>query len=832
MKNLAGSCERVVRALIMLFAFLPGVLSGVAAADSPSNKGQTKAGVKKAATTLPVLRLADAHLGAEYGFRIRGLTGVDVTDFQCSVVPELPEGLTLDCAKLIITGRPTGELGMRRGELWVFDSSGHRVAVSYEIHVVDHPDEGWIGSSKLKRRVPAAELSPTIVAPVAPVVMPEPKVEEARPVAEVEKPKVIAVGGLGAVKSVTLPRAVAVAKAKAKAVMRSASASGANGFFAQTVSIGSRVATATDPSLHEGESKFSIVLEGVTGAVDLEIQVHDADGPANSWSAVPFSIDPSSVTNTRQRVTPGAGATSVEVQLQLRTALAAGQTVRPQLILPDGTPAPVSAPSKVYTALTITAPVIESELLADAVTITGKATPSIANATVNIAVVSDNKFDEVPRFPDSNGRIEVVDQPFSACITPQEFTRLSSHILPQSTGATTTASYTATKPDGSFTLQMVNELVEGERLHVVQIVPENALLTPVQLAKCMTQVTTVTGKYDWGRIHADFVGGVLISNDSTGTATSGTTPSGNFSQAHQFYALSVEKVWSLPGCYLRVPGWREATGLIQDKCYDWDKKELYPAKKMQHLIPGVSTYFQTRLTAIPVSTIASNNTMNSMTTTPTSNLISTAQTAKVEVGAYLPHLVSRWEYNHHPNALFLAPLAKVGFDTVTGPSTVTTIAAGNVVQQQTFEQVYNFWSYGARIGHMELTRSASRAPEVYSYLDIAIGPYSSLQSYICQPAKTGFPPATSTGTQTTCSQYTDIGDAPVDSRKRLYRFDIEGLLKLPRTPLYVGLNANIGQKSLGAGHLDRGFAAPDDLRFFFGTKFDIAAVMMKFLPQK
>lgn len=46
-------------------------------------------------------------------------------------------------------------------------------------------------------------------------------------------------------------------------------------------------------------------------------------------------------------------------------------------------------------------------------------------------------------------------------------------------------------------------------------------------------------------------------------------------------------------------------------------------------------------------------------------------------------------------------------------------------------------------------------------------------------------------------------------------------------PLYVGFNANLGQKTLGAVKLDHGYAAPDDLEIFFGTKFDIGSLLVR-----
>jgi hypothetical protein len=225
---------------------------------------------------------------------------------------------------------------------------------------------------------------------------------------------------------------------------------------------------------------------------------------------------------------------------------------------------------------------------------------------------------------------------------------------------------------------------------------------------------------------------------------------------------------------------------------------------------------------------------------------------------YLPFLLTRWDYHRQPNAFFLAPLAKVGFDTITGPSNQSVLLSDGTPGTIALENLYNFWEYGARLGHFAMTHSTKIAPYTDNYLDIAYGPYKNLQSYICHrtpsivtttatgttygPVNGYAPPTNNPGTSCLTDYPTYYSTTvsplppgitpgavwgPLDSRKRLYRLDIEGLLRIPYTPLYVGFNANVGQKSLGASHLDHGYAAPDDLRFLFGTKFDIGTALSK-----
>jgi hypothetical protein len=315
--------------------------------------------------------------------------------------------------------------------------------------------------------------------------------------------------------------------------------------------------------------------------------------------------------------------------------------------------------------------------------------------------------------------------------------------------------------------------------------------------------------------------------------------------------------------------------------------------------PGISSYFDGRFTAIPVATGASSSTNSGsdssgntgMSSPVPGNLLTTAQTARFGVGAYLPWLLQRWSWHGTGNALFIAPLGKVGFDSVTSATTIhvpSSTPGASSAGSVTLEPLYKFWGVGARIGHFKLSGSDSKAPETQSYIDVSFGPYSNLQSYVCKrtpsdlvnvstttrdpasgeptttsstlqvaangyPAVSGFSGSTCAGDYgsfyadpvpagltytvpanvnngSTSIVYTDAKTysfQPWESRKSLYRVVFEGLLKIPATPLYVGFNANIGQRALGSVKLDHGYAAPDALEVFFGTKFDVGELFAK-----
>jgi hypothetical protein len=180
------------------------------------------------------------------------------------------------------------------------------------------------------------------------------------------------------------------------------------------------------------------------------------------------------------------------------------------------------------------------------------------------------------------------------------------------------------------------------------------------------------------------------------------------------------------------------------------------------------------------------------------------------VGAYFPFTITTWNYNKRDNALFIAPLAKVGFDTPVGDLTqiqtpTTAVPTGATVTPTAVNQAnfYNFWGYGGRLGHYALTNSSNEAPELISYLDVIFGPYSNLETLIIP----------------------EQGPTTPVKRTRLYRLGLEGIMKIPSTPLILGFSANIGQESLGLGPHTIVQRAGDDLRFLFGARFDAAKLM-------
>ncbi|MFZ0272493.1 MAG: hypothetical protein WB524_22965 [Acidobacteriaceae bacterium] len=684
------------------------------------------------------------------------------------------------------------------------------------------------------------------------------------------------------------------------------------------------------------------------------------------------------VSRTPLLVAGQPGSTSTQIQigtdgtfvLPLKTALTSGQTVRIIAIPPIGyifapsptahcdfgtppglkkgpplvgrdecvvLPTPTQPRLGVYTALTLTQPVITSKLGLNATSISGSATPSTTGTigtTVLIgvaryplgdpcrngkpkAIVTSDQLEieqdcpapgmQPPKKPGHHGP----HQPESATARTRSTELADLAIAASGSTPATTAKTVQTQSNGTFSLTLATPLLEEEKLRIVQILPPGTLFSDEYLAlhTAYSPLLTVPAVADWGRVQADFAAGILFTNNSQ----LNSSDTSNFTQAHEFLDLTVEKGWTLPGCYLRYrdeclreneasanhgPSEKHRGDYVPDESQNWWYRHH----------PGIISFFEGRLTAIPVATVdsaatstssSSNSNSTSATTTAapsasassllSANLLTTAQTARFATGVYMPTLLQRWNWHGTPNALFLGPLSKVGFDSVTGPSTINVPAgtpgasSGGTV---TLEPLYNSWGFGGRVGHMQLGGSESKSPNLTSYVDVSIGPYSNLQSYICKktpadqvlvttsvtsstgtttttstqfvsalgyPTITGYPgtscavdyptyyaqtvpngltfviPPSTTSGSTTVS-YTDLmkySFQPYDSRKRLYRLDFEGLLKIPAAPVYLGFNANLAQKTVGAVMLDHGYAAPDDLEIFLGTKFDIGAVFAK-----
>lgn len=346
---------------------------------------------------------------------------------------------------------------------------------------------------------------------------------------------------------------------------------------------------------------------------------------------------------------------------------------------------------------------------------------------------------------------------------------------------------------GQFDIKLTTALLQGQRVCLKEVF-DNGQGSSGAIASGPYRVPQFG---NWGLVKGYFTSGFLLSQDQ-----------GSFSQSNLFLAFTLDKTWALPG--------------------GQNQKNAAGHKRRA---PGFNTFFDTRLTAIPVtacntssaggttgsggqtSTCVQSNTNGSgTTTTPLDTFLASRKTARLGIGVYLPIVAKSWTFGGTPQALFVAPLAEAGVDTPvssitqaqpsnTGSSDAATSGMVTGVNPTTF---YNHYGYGARLGHYAMTKSDSEAPETISYLDVVVGRFSNLESFV-QQGNTG----------------------PTDLRERLYRVYLEGILKVPGTPLIVGFSANVGQEAIGLGNNHIVQRAGDDLRFLFGARFDVAKLVSK-----
>ncbi|HJU55447.1 MAG TPA: hypothetical protein VJ715_12775, partial [Pyrinomonadaceae bacterium] len=255
------------------------------------------------------------------------------------------------------------------------------------------------------------------------------------------------------------------------------------------------------------------------------------------------------------------------------------------------------------------------------------------------------------------------------------------------------------------------------------------------------------GELNWGRVRGYFSAGIVFSKERE-----------EFSETDMFLDFTLDKN------YIQSTNW------------------------------NVNTFFSARLTALPVQAVDTTNNGGGGGGSNTDNLdtfLASKKAALMQAGVYIPiHPAAfRWTWDDANNALFLAPLAKGG---------IMTITEGNTsAEAQTLgdDDVYNFFSFGGRIGHFRMPDNSGASPELLSWLDLSMGRYENFELNI------------PTGEE-------DAQGNAITVRERRWRVVAEGRLKIPTLPLMIGFDGNFGD-------------GPDDLRFGFGMRFDLGKLLKK-----
>jgi hypothetical protein len=284
-------------------------------------------------------------------------------------------------------------------------------------------------------------------------------------------------------------------------------------------------------------------------------------------------------------------------------------------------------------------------------------------------------------------------------------------------------------------------------------------------------MAVLPAEMDWGRVHAYFTLGVLISAPGSNQL--------NGSTASPFLALTVDKNW------------------------------LRPRTAMQQRV-RFNTLFDARLTSIAAVTDTSKGTTAAPFPTATS-VLADKHAGSLQVGGYVPIVLSNYFFRNHPYSLYVAPLAKFGFYQLTDS---TKDANGNTTLNNA--SFYKFLTYGLRVGHYkeyvdwEGRGNTHHSPEQLSYIDFTVGKWGNYEY------ARSFVPDAKNGCTADPVQGGTVASCGV-LRQQAWRYGFEGILRLPYTPFILGLSANISAQRL---HLP-GFTPPgDDLRFLLGMRFD------------
>jgi hypothetical protein len=369
--------------------------------------------------------------------------------------------------------------------------------------------------------------------------------------------------------------------------------------------------------------------------------------------------------------------------------------------------------------------------------------------------------------------------------------------------------------DGGFNVALPQPIIDGQDVEVAVF---------AGAARLSSATAVVEDPGDWGRVRAYFAGGVIVSQSRE-----------EFSKQDFLLALVLDNAWYQPTPpQLILPeqdrectreAWiavktdgaaasgapRPETAAPVDQArrrellatFDVDQLSASDSKltkNYRRLLPKtdpcwrskmspriqLNSFLDVRMTALPVKAQAADTSMPSSSARTEAAAVSgkefvdARKAALIHFGFYVPFYgrTTMWNFQGHRNALFVAPVVRGGIQTISEEDSALALSG------EDGDNVYSFISYGIGIGHYKLSATKDRAPELISYLHITRGAFENFRR---------------------------AGDAP---RFRPQRWAIEGRMKIPETPMQVGLDANLGN-------------GPDSVAITFATRFDIGELFGK-----
>ena len=242
----------------------------------------------------------------------------------------------------------------------------------------------------------------------------------------------------------------------------------------------------------------------------------------------------------------------------------------------------------------------------------------------------------------------------------------------------------------------------------------------------------------------------------------------DFSKQDLAVSFAIDKTW-LQAVDFELP----APKAVRDTAVASSDRTAKAKAKGKFRPRQLNSFFDARLTALPVQVEG-----NGSDVATKDQFVDSRKGALLQVGIYAPIYgpQTSWEHDGAIHALFIAPVVRGGVATIAGDD------AADATGPSDPDDVNQFWSVGIGVGLHRLTGTANQAPQLINYLHATWG-----QSEAFELIKDG------------------VVTRPL-------RWFVEGRLMVPNTALQIGFDANLGD-----GH--------DDIRFIFGTRFDIGELI-------
>lgn len=339
--------------------------------------------------------------------------------------------------------------------------------------------------------------------------------------------------------------------------------------------------------------------------------------------------------------------------------------------------------------------------------------------------------------------------------------------------------------DGTFAAKLPTPVTQGQKVSAQQVMSDaNAQPEKYGLASDPQALPEDASAYSWGRVRAYLTGGAILSEDQ-----------GQFSKSSIYLDFDTDSAWYM-GDHSEDQG-NSADGGKVPSLHGSNK----PTKRSYKAGLQVNSLFNVRLTALPATSSCPGTGANAVSAscvagntagTDSSIFVTTPKAALISAGVYLPMYLGRtsWTWDNHRHALYFAPIAKGGFQTLV-QSTQNGSAVPTTIDGDTF---FHFFEVGGRFGLFRFHDHAGNrlAPDQIMYLDVTGGQFQNFPSVDSTNTIKGYP----------------------------WRLAMEGRFIVPKTPIFVGFNSNT---FVGESRTDvRG-----DLRFLFGASIDVGCLMQK-----